>query len=112
MTACLMLLYAAGSYDCFLAPFLNSIAFVGDLPVPRTIDRAASVHMTGARPTAAALGVARLPTAALPCLRVVRFADLGQMEPVTHPGVVNAVIERFLVEAVAGAARKPPPAGG
>jgi protein-S-isoprenylcysteine O-methyltransferase Ste14 len=34
----LFVAYGAASYLCFLAAFLYAIAFVGDLPVPRTID--------------------------------------------------------------------------
>ena len=66
------------------------------------------LYMTGERSTAAALGVARLLTAVLPRVQVVRFPDLGHMGPVTHPGVVNAAIERFLVETLPSAAEQAP----
>lgn len=38
MNKFLQMLYALAAYAFFLATFLYSIAFVGDLPVPRTID--------------------------------------------------------------------------
>jgi len=41
MTAFLMLIYAVASYACFLAAFLYSIGFVGNLPLPLTIDHGA-----------------------------------------------------------------------
>lgn len=40
MTRFLTLCYGAVSYVLFLAVFLYAIAFVGDLPVPRTVDHA------------------------------------------------------------------------
>jgi pimeloyl-ACP methyl ester carboxylesterase len=54
------------------------------------------LYMTGGRSTAAARGVARLLTSALPQVEVVEFEDLGHMGPVTHPDVVNEAIKRFL----------------
>ncbi len=40
--------------------------------------------------------VARAQTPRLPEVEVVEFAGLGHMAPVTHPGVVNAEIVRFI----------------
>ena len=54
------------------------------------------LYMTGERSTASALGVARLLTATLPRVEVVKFAALGHMGPVTHPSQVNEEIARFL----------------
>jgi pimeloyl-ACP methyl ester carboxylesterase len=54
------------------------------------------LYMVGGRSTQSALGVARLLTATLPRVEVVEFDQLGHMGPVTHPEVVNEVIERFL----------------
>lgn len=52
--------------------------------------------MVGSDTTAAARGVARRLAAVLPQGQVQPMAGLGHMGPVTHPAVVNAVIERFL----------------
>ena len=57
------------------------------------------LYMVGKRSTPAALGVARLLTAALPRVEVVEFENLGHMGPVTHPDAVNEVIGRFLERA-------------
>jgi hypothetical protein len=43
-----------------------------------------------------ALGVAHLLTSALPNIELVEFDVLGQMGPITHPGIVNEAIARFL----------------
>jgi protein-S-isoprenylcysteine O-methyltransferase Ste14 len=43
-----MFVYGAGSYVAFLASFLYLIAFVGDLPAPKTIDSGAAVGLTEA----------------------------------------------------------------
>jgi pimeloyl-ACP methyl ester carboxylesterase len=54
------------------------------------------LYMLGGRSTAAAHGVARLLTASLPRVEVVRFDDAGHMGPLTHPELVNETIARFL----------------
>jgi pimeloyl-ACP methyl ester carboxylesterase len=54
------------------------------------------LYMVGGRSTQSALSVARLLTATLPRVEVVEFDQLGHMGPVTHPEVVNEVIEHFL----------------
>ncbi len=68
-------------------------------PTPLAAFRALDMpvlYMTGERSTASALGVARLLTATLPRVEVVKFAELGHMGPVTHPARVNEEIARFL----------------
>ena len=54
--------------------------------------------MTGTSSTAAARAVARLVGGVLPRVRVEEIEGLGHMAPVTHPGAVNARIERFLAD--------------
>jgi pimeloyl-ACP methyl ester carboxylesterase len=54
------------------------------------------LYMLGKRSTAAAHGVARLLTKALPRVEVLEFEKLGHMGPVTHPDVVNDAIAAFL----------------
>ena len=54
--------------------------------------------MTGTASTAAARGVARLLAGVLPRVRVEEIAGVGHMAPVTHPGEINARIERFLTQ--------------
>lgn len=54
------------------------------------------LYMIGQRSTASAHGVAKLLTAALPRVEVIRFDDLGHMGPITHPDVVNRAIAEFL----------------
>jgi pimeloyl-ACP methyl ester carboxylesterase len=68
-------------------------------PTPLAAFRSLDVpvlYMVGKRSTAAAHGVARLLTSALPRVEVVEFDDLGHMGPVTHPDPVNRAIARFL----------------
>ncbi|MEO8545401.1 MAG: methanethiol S-methyltransferase [Burkholderiaceae bacterium] len=48
MSSFLMFLYGIGSYLAFLMSFLYLIAFVGDLPVPRTIDSGMSGSLSEA----------------------------------------------------------------
>jgi len=52
--------------------------------------------MTGTASTAAARAVARLVGGVLPRVQVEELEGLGHMAPVSHPGEVNARIERFL----------------
>lgn len=63
----------------------------------RSFDRPV-LYMVGARSPASSRGVARLLTAALPDVRVVEFAELGHMGPVTHAQTVNAAVAEFLAE--------------
>jgi pimeloyl-ACP methyl ester carboxylesterase len=68
-------------------------------PTPLAAFRALDMpvlYMTGGQSTQSAHGVARLLTGALPKVEVVVFEHLGHMGPITHPEVVNPVIERFL----------------
>jgi pimeloyl-ACP methyl ester carboxylesterase len=68
-------------------------------PTPLAAFRALDVpvlYMTGGQSTRSAHGVARLLTGALPQVEVVAFEHLGHMGLITHPEVVNPVIERFL----------------
>jgi pimeloyl-ACP methyl ester carboxylesterase len=68
-------------------------------PTPLTAFRSLTMpvlYLVGKRSPASALGVARLLTAALPQLEIVEFDQLGHMGPVTHPELVNGVVERFL----------------
>lgn len=54
------------------------------------------LYMTGKRSTAAARAVTRLLCGVLPRVHAVEFEDLGHMGPITHPGVVNETVARFL----------------
>jgi pimeloyl-ACP methyl ester carboxylesterase len=68
-------------------------------PTPLAAFRALHVpvlYMTGQQSTRSAHGVARLLTAAMPQVEVVAFEQLGHMGPITHPEVVNPVLEQFL----------------
>lgn len=70
-------------------------------PTPLEAFRALDVpvlYMTGGRSTASAHGVARLLAATLPYVEMVKFAELGHMAPVTHPGPVNEAIAQFLAK--------------
>ena len=57
-----------------------------DLPV---------LYMQGAQSPPSSRGVARLLTGTLPNVTVMEFADLGHMDPVTHPEIVNDACGRF-----------------
>jgi pimeloyl-ACP methyl ester carboxylesterase len=57
--------------------------------------------MTGSDSPASSRGVARRLASALPRLRLLEFKGLGHMGPVTHPDVVNAAIEDFLMRELA-----------
>jgi pimeloyl-ACP methyl ester carboxylesterase len=52
--------------------------------------------LTGTRSKASALAVARLLARVLPQVRVQEIEGAGHMAPVTHPALVNPLIERFL----------------
>ena len=52
--------------------------------------------LTGTRSKASALAVARLLTKVLPRVRVQEIEGVGHMAPVTHPELINPLIERFL----------------
>jgi len=52
--------------------------------------------MVGKKSPASSLAVARVLTSTLPNVELIEFEELGHMGPVTHPGVVNLVIARFL----------------
>lgn len=54
------------------------------------------LYMTGKRSTAAAHAVAGILVPALPQVELLEFEELGHMGPITHPGVVNEAIVRFL----------------
>jgi len=55
------------------------------------------LYMVGARSRASARGVARLLTRTLPRATVLELDGVGHMAPVTHPEVVNAAIDSYLV---------------
>lgn len=59
------------------------------------------LYMLGERSPESAQAVARVLIPSLPRATTVRFPDLGHMAPVTHPEVINAVIEQFLITASA-----------
>ena len=72
-------------------------------PTPLEAWRALDVPtllLTGRASTAAARGVARLLAGVLPRVRVEELEGAGHMAPVTHPGRVNPLIERFLSQGV------------
>ena len=52
--------------------------------------------LTGTRSKPSARAVARLLTATLPLVRIEEIEGVGHMAPVTHPDLVNPLIERFL----------------
>ncbi len=54
------------------------------------------LFLLGGRSPLSSREVARVLTGVLPQVEVVEFPDLGHMAPVTHPGVVNPLIEKFL----------------
>lgn len=54
------------------------------------------LYLLGGRSPLSSREVARVLTSVLPQVEVVEFPDLGHMAPVTHPGVVNPLIEQFL----------------
>lgn len=59
------------------------------------------LYLTGGRSPDSAHAVARVLAPALRNVRVLRFDAQGYMGPVTHPAVVNAGIERFLMDVLA-----------
>ena len=54
------------------------------------------LYMIGKDSPAASRGVANLLTKTLPMVSVVEFEGMGHMGPISHPGVINDVIRRFL----------------
>ncbi len=54
------------------------------------------LYMLGESSPESARAVARVLIPALPNVRVVEFAGLGHMAPITHPEVINAEIANFL----------------
>ena len=54
------------------------------------------LYLTGSDSPASSLAVARLLTKALPRATAVEIDGVGHMGPVTHPGLVNTLIERHL----------------
>jgi pimeloyl-ACP methyl ester carboxylesterase len=56
------------------------------------------LYMLGGESPESAHAVARELVPVLPRVKVVRFAGLGHMAPITHPDIVNAEIARFLGE--------------
>jgi pimeloyl-ACP methyl ester carboxylesterase len=74
-------------------------------PTPLTAFRAVDVptlFMTGTESRTPALVVADLLAKVLPRVQVEHVPGVGHMGPVTHPDIVNSLIERFL-EATEGA---------
>jgi len=68
---------------------------------PTPLSGFAAVHvptllLTGTQSKASALAVARLLTAVLPRVRTEEIEGVGHMAPVTHPDIVNPLIECFL----------------
>jgi pimeloyl-ACP methyl ester carboxylesterase len=57
------------------------------------------LYMLGGASPESARSVGRLLVPVLPRVRVVEFAGIGRMGPLTHPEVINAEIARFLREA-------------
>ena len=56
------------------------------------------LYLTGSDSPASSRGVARLLTKTLPRVTAVEIEGVGHMGPVTHPGLVNALIERYLID--------------
>jgi pimeloyl-ACP methyl ester carboxylesterase len=70
-----------------------------DEPTPRAAFSHLNVpvlYMMGSESPASSRGVGRLLTRALPRVRLVEFGGLRHMGPITHAGVVNDAIVRFL----------------
>src|SRR5262245_25530863 len=57
------------------------------------------LYMLGEKSPESARAVARVLLPVLPRVRTVEFPGLGHMAPITHSGVVNAEIAKFLLEA-------------
>jgi pimeloyl-ACP methyl ester carboxylesterase len=55
-----------------------------------------TLFLTGTNSRVPARAVARLLTAVLPNVRVEEIDGVGHMAPVTHPDLINPVIEQFL----------------
>jgi pimeloyl-ACP methyl ester carboxylesterase len=63
-----------------------------------------TLYLAGAASPAPARALAAILAATLPRVELVELAGVGHMGPVTHPDPVNAIIERFLDDAL-GTAR-------
>jgi pimeloyl-ACP methyl ester carboxylesterase len=66
------------------------------------------LYMMGSESPSSSRGVGRLLKRTLPRVQVVEFNGVGHMGPVTHPGLVNDAISRFLEQAVDHHARVSP----
>ncbi len=56
------------------------------------------LYLLGGRSPLSSREVARVLAPVLPQVEVVEFPDLGHMAPVTHPGLINPLIEEFLTD--------------
>ena len=54
------------------------------------------LYLTGSQTTAAATAVARRLVSVLPDVTQLELAGLGHMGPITHPDIVNDLIDSFL----------------
>lgn len=75
------------SHALFTEPAPSEAFATLDVPV---------LYMVGERSPESAHAVARVLVPVLRRAEVVRFPGLGHMAPITHPGIVNAEIVRFL----------------
>jgi pimeloyl-ACP methyl ester carboxylesterase len=66
------------------------------------------LYMMGSESPSSSRGVGRLLRRTLPRVQVVEFNGIGHMGPVTHPGLVNDAISRFLEQPVDHGARLSP----
>lgn len=67
------------------------------LPVYSSLD-VPTLYLVGSQSPASAREVARLLTKTLPDVTTVELEGAGHMAPVTHPDIVNAVIEAHLAQ--------------
>lgn len=56
-----------------------------------------TLYLVGSQSPASSRGVARLLTQALPDVTTVELAEAGHLAPLTHPDIVNAVIEQHII---------------